>query len=412
MVRIAHRVGGRGLLHSTRLRNSQGGLSRLPQAPLFTPPQREILLRQARRSRLGGCSLLHGSARVNKSSSALDFTHSTAASTAAAQAAVVVPPPPDVTALRTLFVTSAVPMVGFGFMDNLVLIQAGQYIDSTLGVSLGLATMTAAACGQVVSDVSGVVFGGTLERFLLRLSLIESPKLSTAQRQLPVCRNVSMAGAVVGVVLGCALGATTLLLVDLEKRGRIERAQQLRDIVGDLVLATNVPGDGADEGEEDGSDEDDDDAVGLQADDCCLYLASGEDFQVELSDGPLSSDSTSSNDGGPSTASRTTSSSSPWRTQLRLLTSAVDDNDDVRECARRGKVVRSSDRTSLCIPVRDADDLLAVLQVRRRKWRRQQSSTPDGTASSSSSQGYSDADVRTAQVIAKHLAIFMTRLVE
>ena len=32
--------------------------------------------------------------------------------------------------------------------DNLVLIQAGQFIDSTLGVSLGLATMTAAAAGQ------------------------------------------------------------------------------------------------------------------------------------------------------------------------------------------------------------------------------------------------------------------------
>lgn len=38
-------------------------------------------------------------------------------------------------------------MVGFGAMDNFVMIQAGQYIDSTLGVQLGLATMTAAAAG-------------------------------------------------------------------------------------------------------------------------------------------------------------------------------------------------------------------------------------------------------------------------
>ena len=55
--------------------------------------------------------------------------------------------------LRTLFVSSAVPMIGFGFMDNFIMIQAGGYIDSTLGVKFGLATITAAAMGQVVSDV-------------------------------------------------------------------------------------------------------------------------------------------------------------------------------------------------------------------------------------------------------------------
>lgn len=40
-------------------------------------------------------------------------------------------------------------MVGFGFMDNLVMIQAGDMIDSTIGVTLGLSTLTAAAFGQV-----------------------------------------------------------------------------------------------------------------------------------------------------------------------------------------------------------------------------------------------------------------------
>lgn len=37
-----------------------------------------------------------------------------------------------------------------GIMDNFVMISAGDLIDSTLGVKLGLATLTAAACGQVV----------------------------------------------------------------------------------------------------------------------------------------------------------------------------------------------------------------------------------------------------------------------
>jgi Transmembrane protein 65 len=56
-------------------------------------------------------------------------------------------PKPSLQNLKTLFVASAIPMVGFGFMDNCVMIQAGQYIDSTIGVRLGLATMTAAAAG-------------------------------------------------------------------------------------------------------------------------------------------------------------------------------------------------------------------------------------------------------------------------
>ena len=55
-------------------------------------------------------------------------------------------------------------MFAFGFMDNLIMIQAGGYIDATFGAALGLATLAAAAMGQVVSDVSGVIFGSTVER--------------------------------------------------------------------------------------------------------------------------------------------------------------------------------------------------------------------------------------------------------
>lgn len=40
------------------------------------------------------------------------------------------------------------------------MIQAGDLIDQTIGVTLGLTTLAAAACGQVVSDFTGVTFGG------------------------------------------------------------------------------------------------------------------------------------------------------------------------------------------------------------------------------------------------------------
>lgn len=54
-------------------------------------------------------------------------------------------------------------MIGFGFMDNVVLIVAGSNIDYYFGTSLGIHTMTAAGLGQVVSDTSGVLFGQLIE---------------------------------------------------------------------------------------------------------------------------------------------------------------------------------------------------------------------------------------------------------
>ena len=88
-------------------------------------------------------------------------------------------------------------MVGFGFMDNLVMIFAGDLIDNTIGVRFGLATLVsvgfaarlpiptergrpadrrhktrdrAAAFGQVFSDVSGVAFGGVVDSASSRAS--------------------------------------------------------------------------------------------------------------------------------------------------------------------------------------------------------------------------------------------------
>ena len=40
-----------------------------------------------------------------------------------------------------------------GIMDNFVMLSAGDLIDNTLGVKFGLATLTAAACGQVVRNL-------------------------------------------------------------------------------------------------------------------------------------------------------------------------------------------------------------------------------------------------------------------
>lgn len=257
---------------------------------------------------------------------------------------------PSWEALRVLFVSSAVPMVGFGFMDNFVMIQAGQYIDSTIGVSLGLATLTAAACGQVVSDVSGVVFGGSLERLLIRLNFIQTPALSQQQRQLPICRNIAMLGAVLGVICGCALGATTLMFVDLEARDRIRHAHQLREIVSDMVHTSR------------------DDSIGC--DSCTVYVSSKKDFTLDAS---LQTDSRN--------------------TTLDFIHNAA--SKDVCTCVDTREVFRSFNRQHLYAPILKGEEVIAVMEFKGRP-----------------GDEYSSDDVAKAKVLSRHLGIVLKHIIE
>lgn len=45
---------------------------------------------------------------------------------------------PTVTQLRLVFIHQMLPFVGFGFLDNLIMILAGEYLDVTIGVTLGI----------------------------------------------------------------------------------------------------------------------------------------------------------------------------------------------------------------------------------------------------------------------------------
>eukprot|EP00051_Salpingoeca_urceolata_P017422 m.237111 g.237111 ORF g.237111 m.237111 type:complete len:377 (-) comp18949_c0_seq15:130-1260(-) len=137
--------------------------------------------------------------------------------------------------LRIRALQAAVPMIGFGFMDNLVMIQAGDLIDSTLGVAFGLPTLIAAAFGQVFSDLAGVLFGGTVDAAVARMGLPQAG-LSAVQDNMRITRLASTGGAAVGVVFGLALGMSSLLFMDLEKNERLKRARELSTIF-DTVLS-------------------------------------------------------------------------------------------------------------------------------------------------------------------------------
>ena len=113
--------------------------------------------------------------------------------------------------LRRHAVVMAVPMVGFGFMDNLVMIQAGDMIDNSIGVAFGLATLTSAAYGQIVSDVTGTLTGGAVDALASRLGLARA-ELTSAQMQLRSVKVSGTIGAAVGVAIGCFLGMGALCL--------------------------------------------------------------------------------------------------------------------------------------------------------------------------------------------------------
>ena len=125
-------------------------------------------------------------------------------------------------------------MVGFGFMDNLVMIQAGDLIDNSIGVTFGLATLTSAAYGQIVSDVSGTLSSGVVEAMAAKLGLPRA-NLSGEQMTLRSVQVYGTLGAVVGVACGCLLGMSCLMFMDLDKSERLKKAGELRTLYATLM---------------------------------------------------------------------------------------------------------------------------------------------------------------------------------
>ena len=170
-------------------------------------------------------------------------TNATAARNFDALHSSLTTPPATPLQLRRHFWISAVPFVGFGefsfqnnhlyiehafliiillysfitgFMDNTVMIQAGNAIDCTIGVMLGLSTLAAAAIGQIISSGVSVTFGGYVEG-MARQAGLPSAGFTSAQRQLKSVRRFAMFGQLFGVVVGATLGLVNLALIDTNR---------------------------------------------------------------------------------------------------------------------------------------------------------------------------------------------------
>lgn len=83
---------------------------------------------------------------------------------------------------------NAVPFIGFGFLDNFIMISAGDYIEHVFGTLFCLSTMAAAGLGNTISDVVGIGSAHYIERGCEIIGL-RPPKLSTIQMEMKISRN-------------------------------------------------------------------------------------------------------------------------------------------------------------------------------------------------------------------------------
>ncbi|XP_065485307.1 transmembrane protein 65 isoform X3 [Caloenas nicobarica] len=119
-------------------------------------------------------------------------------------------------AIAQVFFHNALPFVGFGFLDNAIMIAAGTQIELSIGVVLGISTMAAAALGNLVSDLAGLGLAGYVEALASRLGL-SIPDLTPKQADMWQTRLSAHLGKAIGVTIGCILGMFPLLFIGDEE---------------------------------------------------------------------------------------------------------------------------------------------------------------------------------------------------
>jgi hypothetical protein len=261
--------------------------------------------------------------------------------------------------IRSIMLSAAIPMVGFGFMDNFIMIQAGSMIDNTLGVQLGLATMTAAALGQVVSDTCGVLFGGTLERYLA----IQPLPLTAAQRSLALVPRLRLAGAVLGVIVGCLMGAVVGLFLGApsEREDENEKPhQRLERVMEDMMTSPEEKWQSKDAS-------------------CALYINRNMDRNVIPKD--------------DATISTTTNTAA-----VKALASSLQDGEVdasvAYQCAEEGRVTVLDN--VIYIPVAFKNNtVLGVLRIEHRD-----------------ASPFTSTDIEDAKRVARNIGLFMTHMME
>lgn len=118
--------------------------------------------------------------------------------------------------LKLVMIASAIPFVGFGFVDNILMLVAGDMIEDHFHEAYHLSMLCAAALGNTVANTVGLSLGGIIESFVRRAG-IPDPHLSKAQAQMGITHWVNFIASAGGITLGCILGMFPLLFMNHKK---------------------------------------------------------------------------------------------------------------------------------------------------------------------------------------------------
>ncbi|XP_030240897.1 uncharacterized protein LOC108658289 isoform X1 [Drosophila navojoa] len=125
--------------------------------------------------------------------------------------------PPTARQLYSIFFVNAVPFVAFGFLDNFIMIMAGEYIESTLGHCITVSTMAAAGLGNTISDIMGITMATYVEEGCQMLGL-KQPRMTPAQFELKSSKRTSSWGRIIGITAGCLIGMCPLWVMSDESK--------------------------------------------------------------------------------------------------------------------------------------------------------------------------------------------------
>jgi len=189
-------------------------------------------VRQA--TRIRGFSSPYASRRFSTTTASVEAMEKPSDTPSASSTSVPQPEPVGTKRLNQLAIAKGLPYVGFGFLDNFLMIIWGDMIDGTFCVTFGFSTMAAAALGNTMSDVAGVFSGGWVESTARKCG-IDVPRLTREQLDSKVVKAYSYTGQASGIITGCLLGMCPLLWLDTEEPIRLKKEKD-RLAVFDTVL--------------------------------------------------------------------------------------------------------------------------------------------------------------------------------
>lgn len=106
--------------------------------------------------------------------------------------------------MRT-FLTVMVGMFTFGFIDNFILVIAGEAIDQTIAQTFGFSSMMSAGIGNTISDAVGVLSGSFMANITYKLfGKVNEEEYSNV---------MILTSQTIGIILGCLAGLIPLAFI-------------------------------------------------------------------------------------------------------------------------------------------------------------------------------------------------------